>query len=61
MQMLPRGGDALKVVQSVHRKVRRTPAGELKGEELVSYLDDIQLRLQGIHQAIQQTWFTPEQ
>lgn len=61
MRLLPRGDDALKVVQSVHRKVKRTRAGELRGEELLKYLDDIQLRLQGIHDAIQQTWFTPEQ
>ena len=58
---LPRGKEALKAVQSVHRKVKRTNCAELEGEALEKFLDDIQVRLQGVHEVIRQTWFTPEQ
>ena len=61
MKALPRGEEALQAVQSVHRKVRRTKCRELEGDALMKFLDDIQLRLQGVHDVIQHTWFTPEQ
>jgi uncharacterized alpha-E superfamily protein len=60
IRALPRGGDALKAVQSVHRKIKRTKSSELEGDALAKFLDDIQLRLQGVHEVIAQTWFTPE-
>ena len=58
---LPRGAAALKATQSVHRKVKRTKCGELEGAKLERFLDDVQLRLQGVHEVIAQTWFSPEQ
>ena len=61
MRILPRGAEALKATQSVHRKVKRTKCGELEGESLEKFLDDVQLRLQGVHQVIAKTWFSPEQ
>lgn len=61
MKALPHGEEALKAVQSVHRKVKRTKCRELEGDTLMKFLDDIQLRLQGVHEVIQHTWFTPEQ
>ena len=61
MKRLPRGQEALKVVQSVHRKIKRTKSAELEGAVLEKFLDDIQVRLQGVHDVIRQTWFTPEQ
>ncbi|MEE4190783.1 MAG: alpha-E domain-containing protein [Halieaceae bacterium] len=61
MKLLPRGQDSLKAVQSVHRKLKRTNCAELEGEALEKFLDDIQVRLQGVHEVIQHTWFTPEQ
>jgi uncharacterized alpha-E superfamily protein len=60
-RMLPRGGEALKATQSVHRKVKRTRYRELEGEALAKFLDDLQLRLQGVHDVIARTWFSPEQ
>ncbi len=61
IRLLPRGGEALKITQSVQRKVKRTKCGELEGAALEKFLDDIQLRLQGVHDVIAHTWFTPEQ
>ncbi len=61
MRLLPRGNEALKAVQSVHRKIKRTNCAELEGEALETFLDHVQLRLQGVHEVIEQTWFTPEQ
>ncbi len=58
---LPRGKEALKTVQSVHRKVKRTNCAELEGAALEKFLDAVQVRLQGVHEVIEQTWFTPEQ
>ncbi len=61
MRLLPRGNEALKAVQSVHRKIKRTNCAELEGQALEKFLDHVQLRLQGVHEVIEQTWFTPEQ
>ncbi|MDJ0877172.1 MAG: alpha-E domain-containing protein [Halieaceae bacterium] len=61
VKLLPRGKESLKAVQSVHRKVKRTNCAELEGEALEKFLDSIQVRLQGVHEVIEQTWFTPEQ
>jgi uncharacterized alpha-E superfamily protein len=61
IRVLPKGEEALKAVQSVHRKVKRTRCRELEGEALVKFLDDIQLKLQEVHTVIARTWFAPEQ
>jgi uncharacterized alpha-E superfamily protein len=60
MKLLPASAPALKVVQSVSRKLKRTNCGELSGVALHQFLDDMQLRLHTIHQAITDTWFSPE-
>jgi uncharacterized alpha-E superfamily protein len=60
-ELLPRGEDALKAVQSVHRKLRRTDVRTLEGGAQQEFLDLMQLRLQGVHEVIAATWFRPEQ
>ena len=60
MKLLPASGPALTVVQSVLRNLKRTNCRNLKGEALHEFVDDMQLRLQKIHQVIAETWFRPE-
>jgi uncharacterized alpha-E superfamily protein len=61
IKLLPRGDNALKTVQSAHRKLRRAKVQELEGEELHRFLDSVQLKLQDVNKAIYTTWFSPEQ
>ena len=67
MLLLPGNGPALEVVRKVLGKLKRPAAKsgknteeELVGEELHEFLDDMQLRLQTIHQVIHETWFSPD-
>ncbi len=59
MKLLPRSKDALKVVGSLKRKLRRTDCSALQGESLHQFLDDLQLRIQAVQTAINDSWFTP--
>ena len=61
IKLLPRGDAALKTVQSVHRKLKRTNVRELEGEALHRFLDSLQLKLTHVNEAIYATWFSPEQ
>ena len=61
IRVLPRGNTMINTVQSVQRKLRRTNVRELEGEELHRFLDNVQLKLQDVNEAIYTTWFTPEQ
>ena len=61
MKQLPHNDPPLKVVRSVQRKLKRTKCGELRGEELHHFIDELQLRLDKINQAIFNAWFNPEQ
>jgi len=60
MQMLPQHDAAQKTLHSVQRKLRRTDCGALPSQALHQFIDDYQLRLHDIHQAISTAWFTPE-
>ena len=60
MKLLPHNEPALKVVRSVQRKLKRTNCRDLSGEPLHDFIDDMQLRLDKIHQAITANWFSPE-
>ncbi len=57
MRLLPGNAPALKVVQSVSRRLKRTNCRKLRGEPLHEFLDDMQLRLQAIDRAVAETWF----
>jgi len=59
MKLLPHNEEGLRVIKSVRRKLRRTKCRELSGDELRHYIDDLQLQLQKVHQAITETWFRP--
>jgi len=61
MKQLPHNDEPLKVVRSVQRKLRRTNCGDLRGEELHEFIDQLQLSLDKINQAIFNAWFNPEQ
>jgi uncharacterized alpha-E superfamily protein len=61
MRSLPRHEHAIKVVRSVQRKLKRTNCRELHGQALHDFIDDFQLRLHTLHQAVSDSWFTPEQ
>jgi uncharacterized alpha-E superfamily protein len=60
IKLLPHGDAALKTVQSVHRKLGRTEIGELEGERLHDFLDNLQKKLQDVHEAVYSTWFSPQ-
>jgi len=49
-----------KVTRSVIRKLKSTNVPTLRGEELHHFIDEIQLRLGKIHDAIVKTWFHPD-
>ena len=59
MRLLPEHKGALAVVGSVHQKLAATDCGELVGVALHEYIDDLQLELVHVHNAIVGTWFHP--
>lgn len=61
MKRLPRGKETVEVVQAVQRRVRRVRYAELEGEPLHDFLDDLQLRMQGVQNAVTTNWFSPGQ
>jgi len=58
--LLPLNSLPIKVIRSVKRKLKSTDVPALRGEELHRFIDEIQLKLGKIHDAIQQTWFHPD-
>jgi uncharacterized alpha-E superfamily protein len=61
MGSLPGHEEAIKVVRSIRRKLKRTNCRELHGQALHDFIDDFQVRLQSLHRAISDAWFTPGQ
>jgi uncharacterized alpha-E superfamily protein len=60
MQSLPHNARALKEVKALQRKLKRTNCRELSGEELHGLLDQLQVKLDTVHDEIAATWFSPE-
>ena len=60
MRKLPGSKEPLKVVQSAQRKLRRRSVGELRGDDLHVFLDDMQLKINDIQRSISRNWFTPD-
>ena len=60
IDLLPLNEQPLKVIRSVKRKLKSTDILALRGVELHSFIDEIQLRLGKIHDAIHRTWFHPD-
>jgi uncharacterized alpha-E superfamily protein len=60
MKQLPHNDPPLKVVRSVQRRLKRTRVSELRGEDLHLFIDELQLHLDKINQAIFEAWFSPE-
>lgn len=58
--MLPRNREPLAVIARVKHDLQKADTGTLRNAELHAFIDDMQLRLDGIHNAINQTWFAPD-
>jgi uncharacterized alpha-E superfamily protein len=59
MKSLPGNSDALEVVRSVQRKLKRTNCRELSGEELHRFLDQLQVKLDTVDDVVTSSWFSP--
>ena len=59
MKKLPGGGKPVKVVQSLQRRVKKSRSRSLQGEDLHRLLDDLQLRMGNIQDAVATNWFSP--
>ena len=57
MKRLPRGQEALAIVNSMQRKVRRARPSTLEGDNLHKFLDSLRQRLGDIQQAVSDAWF----
>ena len=51
---------ALLVVERIRRRLRNFEAGKMTRPELHAFIDDLQLQINALHQAFQDTWFQPE-
>ena len=51
---------ALRVVERIHRRLRNFEAERMTRPELHAFIDDLQLQINALHQAFQDTWFQPE-
>lgn len=58
--MLPRNREPLAAIARVKHDLQKADTGTLRNAELHAFIDDMQLRLDGIHNAINQTWFAPD-
>ena len=58
--VLPLNTAPIKVIRSVKRKLKSADVPNLRGEELHGFIDEMQLRLGKIHDAIRETWFDPD-
>ena len=59
MQLLPDFKPARQVVTKVRRNLGATDCGELVDIALHDFIDEVQLQLIDVHQAIANTWFAP--
>lgn len=57
MTQLPDHGRALKVVNKMQRQLRRADCGALVGLALHEFIDELQLQMEQVHNAIGVTWF----
>lgn len=58
--LLPRNREALAAIARVKHDLQKADTGTLRNAELHAFIDDMQLKLDGIHNAINQTWFAPD-
>jgi uncharacterized alpha-E superfamily protein len=57
---LPRNREPLAVIAGVKRALETADPGSLRNDALHAFIDDMQLRLDSIHNAINKTWFDPD-
>jgi uncharacterized alpha-E superfamily protein len=58
--LLPRNREPLGAIATVKHALSRAEPEKLRNDALHVFIDEIQLMLEGIHSAINQTWFDPE-
>jgi uncharacterized alpha-E superfamily protein len=58
--MLPRNGEPLAAIARVKQALAGTDTGTLRNTALHAFIDEMQLMLDGIHDAINRTWFDPD-
>lgn len=58
--LLPNNGQALDTINGVKRALDKAEPGELKNAALHTFIDEFQLQLDGIHNVINSTWFSPD-
>jgi uncharacterized alpha-E superfamily protein len=61
MKALPGHSEALEVLAAVQRKLKRTNCRELSSDELHDFLDQLQVKLDTVHDVVTRTWFSPEE
>jgi uncharacterized alpha-E superfamily protein len=59
MRLLPEHGPALGAAEKVQQKLAATDCGALEGAALHDFIDDLQLELVHVHNAIVDNWFDP--
>ncbi|GAB6040957.1 alpha-E domain-containing protein [Endothiovibrio diazotrophicus] len=60
MERLPRHEEPLEFIRETERKLAATDVGQLRGEELHQFIDNVQRCLNEAHGAISGTWFHPD-
>jgi uncharacterized alpha-E superfamily protein len=58
--LLPRNREPLAEIARVKRALGKTDPATLRNAALHAFIDDLQLMLDGIHSAINHTWFDPD-
>jgi len=58
--LLPRNRDALATLAEVKQTLDGADLGTLKGNALHTFIDDVQLMLDRVHNSINSTWFEPD-
>lgn len=60
LKTLPRNTAAVRALGRTERRIRDTDVSSVFPDTFHGFIDDIQLDLGGIHDAIQRTWFAPK-
>ncbi len=59
MESLPHNAPALKATNGVQKKLKNEKFNNLVGRELHDFIDELQIQLVDVHQAITDNWFHP--
>jgi uncharacterized alpha-E superfamily protein len=60
IQKLPCHDNPLAVISEVHKELQQADLERLQGAALHAFIDEVQLRIDRVHEAIYHSWFAPE-